>query len=295
MACYVGRILLFRTDRQVLLEPVVGVGLGVEGAAPRGSRPSGTWRSPRSSDRLVSSRTVRLPAAAARCSSVGEQAPADAEARERVGATHMRFSSVGFVAVEPQRAAADRLAPQRRHQEQPGRRAHLVQVDGTGLRSGRSRSSKRRSSSAKYAWRQCWAWRWAGSTASISTRAAVSSDSTSPIAATRRSRWPAVSGSSSERARASLRRSSTARSARPFLVSVRGADAPVGGAGADGDQPVGLERAQEPAEVAGVEVEPGAQRRARRSRPRRSPTARAPRRAGGRGPGTGRGGRRPAA
>ena len=40
---------------------------------------------------------------------------------------------------------------------------------------------------------------------------------------------------------------------------MRGADAPVCGARADRDQPVALERLQQPAEVAGVELEPGAE------------------------------------
>ncbi len=51
---------------------------------------------------------------------------------------------------------------------------------------------------------------------------------------------------------------------RPLLAAeggqAGGADPAVAGTRADGDQAGGLERAQQPAEVAGVEIEPGAER-----------------------------------
>ena len=99
-----------------------------------------------------------------------------------------------------------------------------------------------------------------GSVSAISTIAAVSSRSTSRMAAVSRSRCEAVSGSSSEAASASLRRSSS-----PQLLPARGrgarhADALVAARRRHGDQPGGLERAQQPAEVARVEPEPRPQR-----------------------------------
>ena len=62
-----------------------------------------------------------------------------------------------------------------------------------------------------------------------------------------------------ERANASLRSSSNARSARPFFVEARGANAAVVLARTDGDQARGFQRTEDPAEVTRVEIEPGAQ------------------------------------
>ena len=94
----------------------------------------------------------------------------------------------------------------------------------------------------------------------------------------------------------SLRRSSTRALGRPRLRQpARSAPAGRAALGADGDEPGGLERPQEPAQVARVEVEPRPQRAQVAARRRRSPTAAGPRRAGGRGRGSGRRGRRPVA
>ena len=88
----------------------------------------------------------------------------------------------------------------------------------------------------------------------------MSRRSTRAIASTRSCRWRSPSGASSEPASASLRRSSSATSACPAAVRVTAADAAVLRVRRDRDQALGLEPAQQPAEIAGVEVQARAQR-----------------------------------
>ena len=95
-----------------------------------------------------------------------------------------------------------------------------------------------------------------GSAGSMTTMDAVRWRSTVAIASTSSRRWRSPSGSRSEAAKASERRSSSAHSRLPDGRQRRPADAAVAGARRDGDQPVVVERPQEAAEVAGVEAEP---------------------------------------
>ena len=88
------------------------------------------------------------------------------------------------------------------------------------------------------------------------------------------------------RASSSLRRSSSVALGAPGVGEPHRAHAPVGRARLDRDEPVALERAEQAAEVAGVEVEPRAQGAQVGARRRRSPTAPATRRAAGPARGT---------
>ena len=96
--------------------------------------------------------------------------------------------------------------------------------------------------------------------ATIETSDAVSSRSTSRIAATSVVRWCSPSGASNEWASSSLRRSRIFHSLRPFGVSRGRPHASVGIPGSDDHEPVALERAQHSAQVAGVEVQAATQR-----------------------------------
>ena len=105
--------------------------------------------------------------------------------------------------------------------------------------------------------RQSWASRWAGSTTSISTSAAVSSRSTSAIAATRRSRRGCrVVRAMSARVRRCAVEEFSFR--EPAWCEPHRTDAPVALVLVDGDEPRGLEGAQQATEIARVEAEPRA-------------------------------------
>ena len=128
------------------------------------------------------------------------------------------------------------------------------------LRAGSKPPSNLRSSSSAYArmqWRACG---WAGSTTSIRTSAPVSSRSTSDIAPTSRARCASPSGSRSEPASSSERRSSTRALGAPRRGEPRDADAAIAVAGLERHQAGGLEAAEQAAQVAGIELEPLAQR-----------------------------------
>ena len=127
-----------------------------------------------------------------------------------------------------------------------------------------------------------------GSSTATSTRPAVSRRSTSPMASTRRVAL-LLAQRREQRPRPARRCAvDPARAPRgPALVRLDRPYAAVGRVGLDDDQAVGLERAEQPAQVARVQVR--ARARSERGvgrRRRRSPTSRARRRAAGRGPGT---------
>ena len=115
--------------------------------------------------------------------------------------------------------------------------------------------SNRSSISAKYRPMQSWTSRCDGSAGAISTSAAVSSRSTSAIAPTSRARRASLSGSSSDLASPSAASSSSSRSLTPSGVSRATRTRRSAGVRPDDDEPVGLERPQQPAEIAGIEPE----------------------------------------
>ena len=168
-------------------------------------------------------------------------------------ATQTRLISLHAVVVGHAAAADGLLAAVGERGTGPGR-AGCGSSPGRSRRpSGRrARRSRRRRSAARPGAR--------GRRARSSTSPAASSRSTVPIASTRRSCC-----ARRERAdhapgpRASLRASSSARSARPAARERGDAAAAVGRVRRDRDEPVGLQPAQQPAQVARVEPQAAAQ------------------------------------
>ena len=182
-------------------------------------------------------------------------------ARARTSASHMRLMSVVAPPVVLERAAPDRLGaqvgddhlaraagaarPARRSSRPAGRTARP-----SGARARRSTTRRHRRASG------C-----SGSTARSrpSRRSAAARRRASRRRAARAA--PASAASSSDAASASLRRSSSASSASPAGRQPRDrARAGPARPASTRHHPVGLERAQQPAEVARVEPEPRAQR-----------------------------------
>ncbi len=121
----------------------------------------------------------------------------------------------------------------------------------------------------------------AGSTTANSTIDAVSSRSTVTIASTRVSCWRGSSAVRMPAASSSESRSYSARSARPSAVSVARRTRRSPGSSSMRDEPVALERLQQPGQVSRVEIEVRAQLRGPRCARCRSRTGCGPARAGG--------------
>ena len=201
---------------------------------------------------------MRAPCSAARrSSSPSRRRPTPRPARVLGDPHALQLGRLAGRKLEP--AAADRLGAQRGDHEEPARRPQRVERRAPSratkapatARAGRARR-RRPGAALRLGPRR--------RRPSRSGRARRSnSRSTSPSAATSRSRCDSVSGSKIDAASSSLRRSSTLRSARPLGVrrAVRTRRSP--SLGHDLRQPGRLERAQQPAQVAGVDAEPGAE------------------------------------
>ena len=186
-----------------------------------------------------------------------QQPPPDTEpSRCRRHPHALDLCRVGTVELQP--AATDRLVAQARDQEQPWRLGQLLRI-GRDAPTGIEAGLESRVELGEVGLEATPSGGTRGLSIPITTSPAVRSRSTMLIASTRRARCSSSSGSSNDHASSSLRRSSTsARPGRPCQPSHPSAS--IVAALLDDHQPFAPPAAQEPTQVAGVEVEPRPQR-----------------------------------
>ena len=200
---------------------------------------------------------MRTPACRGPAFELREQAAADPEPTRRVGDPHP-LQLGGLLAVELQRAAADRLGMERRDEEEARRRPQLVQLGrdaAGGIEAGLEAAAELRHVRVQ-----------AGlglGPGRVDDLDADERRGEQPLDVSHR-RDELLLLALAERREEGPRELVAAALEHTQLPApgggeLRGADAAVGRARLHGDQPVALERLQEPAQVAGVEVEPRAQ------------------------------------